>query len=147
MYTLRKLQAKRTQKRNKTKRVRGGKPTPNQLLRAIERLPAPPTALPPTQKEIEQAQKARTQNEQKKRALIRTHMNKLLLNLKKTMNSQFIGPPHDKIFKKRKTWIEKWTEIMKEMDALAKTESVVNGKIDFHFTEKGGAGEAMRLMR
>ena len=87
MYTLRKLQARRTQKKNKTKRVRGGRPTPNQLLRELKRLPAPPTALPPTQEEIKRAKKARTQKEQKIRAQFRTKMNELLLNLKKTMNT------------------------------------------------------------
>lgn len=159
MVTLRSLQKKRGLRNNRSKRVRtqrfrGGRPNRespgsrslsrsySSSMRELENLPVV-TATPRPSETPEQI-KAREKKEFQNRQKFRVAMQKLFGDLKKTVKDKYVGPPH---FRVKKLWIEKWTEVMNEMDSLATTLAVLRGEPDVFYTKKGTMGYKMNELK
>jgi len=128
------------------KRVRGGRPSltrsDSSTLRELENLPVITTT--PRPSETPEQKKTRETKEYKNRQTFRKAMQKLFEDLKKNVRNQYVGPPQ---FMVRKLWLVKWSEIMTEMDSLARTWAVLRGKIDAYYTNEGPMGYTMRALK
>jgi len=159
MVTLRSLQRKRVKKnmrskRVRTQRIRGGRPRTisqrspslsrsySSIMREMENLPVVTTK--PKKSETSEERKAREEKEHKNRMNFRTAMQRLFGNLKKTVKDEYVGPPH---FGVKKLWTDKWSEIMNEMDSLARTLATVDGKPDLFYTKNGTMGYKMKELK